>query len=259
MNRIHQYALGAISACVVAMAPVAASAGTIQLGFILDRSGSIGSANWSTIVNGLSTAVGSLIPVGGANTYEISVVSFSSSANIDINSYTVNTLADRTALAGLISGIPFTGGGTLFAPAFSAMQTAFTDGIGTGGFVTPSTATASYVNFATDGVEGDTIAAVAARNALIAAGVDNISIEGIGGGVNAVGLQSNYCYPQPCSTVQPFNFPAQGFYMSVANADAYVAAIANKIRIVTGVPEPTTVALVGLALVGLGLARRKQA
>ena len=39
------------------------------------------------------------------------------------------------------------------------------------------------------------------RNALIAAGVDNISIEAIGGGVNAAQPAKQYCYPLPCGGV----------------------------------------------------------
>ncbi len=79
MKRFRKFVLGAISACVVTMTPVAANAGLIQLGFILDSSGSIGAGNWTTIKNGLSTAVG-LIPTSGPDIYEISVVSFSASA-----------------------------------------------------------------------------------------------------------------------------------------------------------------------------------
>ena len=248
-------------AAAIALGAAPASAAVIQLGFILDRSGSIGSGNWTTIVNGLSSAVNTLIPVGGANTYEISVVTFSSAATININSYTVNTIADRSALAGLIAAIPFSGGGTNFAPAFTAMQTALTDAVGTNGFVVAGSNSKSYVNFATDGAEGDPVAGVAARNALIAAGVDNISIEGIGSGVDAAGLQGSYCYPQACDTTSPYNFDTQGFYIGVSDAAGYAAAIGNKIQVVTqtDVPEPTSFAVLGVSLLGLGLTMRRRA
>lgn len=250
----------AVTLAVSTVVAVPASAGVIQLGFILDRSGSIGSGNWTTIVNGLSNAVNTLIPFGGANTYEVSVVSFATSASIDVNSYVINSAADRTAVAGMIAAIGFSGGSTDFAAAFTSMQTALTDAVGTTGFVTAGTAMASYVNFATDGVPNSNAAGVAARNALIAAGIDNISIEGIGTGVNAAGLQGDYCYPQACDTTNPYNFPTQGFYIGVADATGYAAAIGNKIQTVTQtVPEPGSMALIGIALAGLGFGRRRKA
>lgn len=261
MKAIHKLARAA-SVCALAfgsMASTTASADVIQLGFILDRSGSIGSSNWNVIIDGLSSAVGSLIPVSGTNQYEVSVVSFASSASIDVNKFLVTDATARTNLANSIFALGdgrandvYTGGSTNFAAAFSAMQTALS-----GSTANP---TVSYVNFATDGVPDNNTTGIAARDALIAAGVDNLSIEGIGGGVNATNLQNNYCHPQPCDTTSPYNFPTQGFYIQVADAQGYAAAIGNKIRIVTGqVPEPGTLALLGIAALGIaGLMRRRE-
>jgi hypothetical protein len=230
-----------------------ADAAVIQLGFILDRSGSIGAGNWNTIVNGLATAVGTYIPINAVDTYEISVVTFSTAATANISNVLVSDQASRDALVLAIQGLAavYSGGNTNFAAAFSAMQTALA-----GSLNNPSL---SYVNFATDGQQNVGGTGVTERNALIAWGVDNISIEGIGGGVDANDLRNNFCYPGPCDDTAPYNFPAQGFYIGVANAQGYADAIGGKIQtVVDPVPEPITMTLLGLGLLGFGVARRRR-
>lgn len=244
--------LGAIIAAPVvalglSLAAPAANAGVIQLGFILDRSGSIQSTPWSTITTGLSNAINTLVPTDGS--YEISVVSFGSSASINVNKVLINSVAARSSVASTIAGIGFTGGSTNLTAAFNSMATAL------GG--SPNMIDFSYVNLATDGVANNSTTAATAASNLVAAGVDNISIEAIGGGVDATFLQNSICYPGPCTIAPTFAFPGNGFYIPVANATEYASAIGNKIAIVTEqVPEPGMMIILGLGIAGIAIRRR---
>jgi uncharacterized protein YegL len=229
--------------------PTSANA-TVQLGFLLDSSGSIGSSNWTTIVTGLGTAIQTLVPQNG--TYEVSVVSFSSSATTIVNHVLINSAATANSVAAAITAASFQGGSTNMAAGFSTLQADLT------GSSLFASATASYVNLATDGVSDNDTLTTNARDAIITAGVDNISIEAIGSGVDVNYLKS-LCYPTMCDDTVPYNFPTQGFYIAVANAAGYSAAISNKILVVTNqVPEPATMAVLGIGLFGLGMARRRR-
>ena len=137
----NMFAAAALATAIMASAP--ANSGVIQLGFILDSSGSIGSGNWNTIRTGLASAINTLVPVGGTDTYEITVVSFSTNAVTTV-APTLLTAASKPGVVAAIQNAAFQGGTTDYTAAFGLMD----------GLLFPggqSSAASTYLNFATDG------------------------------------------------------------------------------------------------------------
>ena len=164
--KLKTWALATVAACAIATVAPTARADVIQLGFILDRSGSIGNSNWNIIVNGLANAIQNVIPVGGTDTYEVTVVTFSSAAatTAATSKILVTDAATRTALSTAIAGLSALGssGTTNYTAAFQLMDTTLRS--------STAGATATYLNFATDGEPNPSNAnGLAQRNSMIKA------------------------------------------------------------------------------------------
>ena len=252
----------------------------VQIGMALDNSGSIGSTNWQTIVNGVADAVNNSTCVPHDGTVELTVVSFPGGLHVGP---VVITSTNATAIANSIRAIPYNGLGTPMGAGITTTANAMS---GSPHF---DPAIKQVINIATDGAPNSAANAITARNNAIATlqmtdGQDEIDAEGIGGNVNINWLRDNIAYPQPgnIATLGDPDSYIPGWVCVVANAQQFAESMCEKFEAiiidddepccvpvpvgpgpagVTGVPLLTpfgAVLLIGLlAIVGaVGIRRR---
>lgn len=251
----------------------AAKAAVIDLGFVLDESGSVGSTNFTTVKTALAAALGS-IPTSGPNQYRVAVTTFSS-GQTTVVAPTILTAANLATIKSAVTGTSYSGGGTDTAGAIAHIANLFKNSATGFGDTT-------LINITTDGApnsqSGAENAALAAHNA----GVEGISFEAVGSGVSSTSAQNNMARIAGLGTsgdatkgvvVSDLNSipdaTTTGFVIPVSTFAGYEAAIKAKIGKVvvdTGggtsvVPLPAALPLMlaGFgALGGLGAMRRRK-
>lgn len=252
----------------------AASAAVIDLGFVLDGSGSVNTTNYESAAAALAVALGQ-IPTSGDNEYRIAVTSYGSGHQTIVEP-TVVTAGNIASIQNAVTNASKAGGTTDTAGAITYMTNLFlnaTDG------VTGLGAT-SLINITTDGAPNSQSAAeTAATNARLA-GIDGISFEAVGSGVSSTSAQNAMARIAGLGTSGDAlagvivsdldnipNATETGFVIPVTGFDTYDAAIGAKIqRIVddTGggvgvVPLPAGMPLM-LSVIGIfAFVRRKRA
>lgn len=234
-----------------------AQAAAIDLAFIMDASGSIASSDFDSAMDSLASALETNIPVGGADTYRIGVVTFSNSAQLTTLK-TITTAADLATVADDIRNQSFIGSTTNYQRAFNLVTSSF-----------GALGDTSIVNMMTDGNpnRGNTGAGL---NNLKGAGWDSLSFESIGGGADNTflaglaydtGGAGGAILGDATQITDPLN---AAFVLEVSGfGAAYDVAIATKVqKLVNPSPVPLPAALPllagGLFLIGFA-GRRKYA
>jgi uncharacterized protein YegL len=250
-----------LTAAIATTSLASQAAVTTQLGFLVDSSGSIGGANFNIMRTGYATAFAAL-PTDGS--IEVTVMSFAS-GTVMVVPPTVVTAASLPGVIASINAMVYTGGGTDTAAGISAISGAMT---GSGNY---SATLASMINLATDGQPNNQAAAIAAATAARAAGIDALTAEAIGGNNATAGDIADMVFSPllgPCNncgtlladgTIPPNPMNSNPWVLRVTDFNDFPVAINAKIQASINIPEPSALALVGVALLGLSLSRRKTA
>jgi hypothetical protein len=208
------------------------------LSLVIDASGSISGAEFETQRNAYSSLLGnaSVLPADGS--VVINFVQFASTARLEQTAIRIVDEAARTTLLDSIAAMTTLGGGTNIGAGINTGRIdmdAYLAGIAASEF---DVAFTKLIDVSTDGVGSVGTAVTDAANA----GYSQINCLGIGAGAN-------------CTWNDGFgvDFAANAF-------DDLAAVLEVKLRTEIGtVPVPGTIALLGLGLVGFGLARRRAA
>jgi len=216
----------------------------LQLGFLVDGSGSIASSDFQIIVNALATALAdpNLVPQDG--TVEVCIVQFADvSASTEVPP-TVITSSTIGAITQQIRNISQRGGGT---PLWLGLDQIVANISSSANFATAQRQT---INIATDGeprvpiqsidVAQGTTLSLAARDRAINIGVDEIDAEGVGQATTGSSFQNfllNVVWPQPGVLVNNGSLNSNfqpGFVILVTQFQDFAQAVRDKVNAIVG-------------------------
>ncbi len=265
-----------------------ATAAIVDLGFIIDESGSVGQSNYESSIVALRNAINQIPLATATVTYRVGVVSFGAIADTVAAPVVFDSQANKdTVLAALLdesvrnsidggsleygdpSGIT---NNTLYAPALNLINSEFASAFGTLGDT-------SIVNMATDGGNGDNTATQTAVTNLIADGWDALSFEAVANTSSSaeaylatIGFDTNAGVTTQGGCTQTTNAATLGnvvencFVIDVPSFAAFEDAILTKVQrtvIDTGggtgvIPLPAAGWMLLAGLGALGLTKRRQ-
>lgn len=239
--------LAVVSACVVVPRAEAQTAVGLELALLADVSTSVSTAEYNLMLQGYvqafqSAAVQDAI-INGPGSIAVTYIEWAAatSQSVRVNWTLINSAATANAFAALLN----------------ANTRAFTGNTAPGSainFVVPLfssnafTAPRQVIDIAGDGAQNTGADTITARNNALTAGIDTINGLAI---LGEAGLETWY-NTNIKGGVNAFVEPATNF-------DAFALSLRNKLTWeITGVPEPTSLLIIGAGVVGLGLVRRRR-
>jgi hypothetical protein len=232
--------VGAIMAALAGLGfSTPSSAIPIELALVVDASGSISSSEWQIQMQGYNNAILDVLPTDG--TVAVSVIRFAQTASVVRSMTLIDSVTARNDLASFFTTLSQAGNGT---------TTCISCGIIAAEGTFSGSATRSIIDVSTDGVwnTGVNPAGPAATIGTSRWAVD----VGRADVVNAIGIGT--------STAPNFAYGEGSFSLLAASFQAFEPVLIEKLRRETGqLPEPGTLALLAVTLVGIGYARRRSA
>lgn len=238
-TKFTKFAAAAVVGLTLSVASMTAQALPIGLGLVIDGSGSISGANFTTQKNGYIAALNNVLPADGS--VAVGVYQFSSAAQTEFSFQVINNATDLANLVAAINGMTQLGGATaigdginlaasqMAAFGYANLEKAVIDVSTDGGNNTganPSTAASNFVTaaLATASTEG------------------NVNCLGIGGSAN-------------CGFIAgPNSFSVNATFATLQTT------LEGKIEQELGIlPEPGMIAIFALGFAGLIATRRRVA
>ncbi len=231
----------------------AAQSAVIDLGFSLDESGSVGINNFELTRDALAQAL-SIIPTSGNNQYRVAITTYSNIRNQEVVVQpTIVTAASIGGIQSSLQATAYSGGSTCTSCAIKTLSNLFANSATGFGDTT-------LINITTDGSPDSQSASEQAALEAIAAGVDGISFEAVGTGINSqnqLNAMADIAKPDTSVIVTDINnipnATQVGFVIPVASFADYEAAIKAKIgQIVIDTGDVPLPAGLPLLLTGFG-------
>ena len=155
--------------------------GATDLIFVLDGSGSIAGADWTLQLEGVAAALENpaIVPVDGS--VAVAVVQFSSAAQTEVALTKITSAGVASTMATQVRALTQLGGGT-------AMELGIDQGVAAAG--NGSAGARQVIVLSTDGAPNDAQLALAAADAAIQAGIEELHALGVGSGADMTFLNT---------------------------------------------------------------------